>query len=283
MILVTGAKGVVGEPLCRELIRRGTPFRAVSRSARDEDNALKWDMELPFPMQRADAFSAMVHCAPLWLLPAHLEALYAQGMRALVVFSSTSIEGKQHSQSGLEQTIVQRLKHAEQTLIEFAAKHQLSLVILRPTLIYGYQRDDNVAQIARIIRRYGVFPLVGKASGLRQPIHADDLVTVALNALERGALEERGPIYNITGAETLSYRKMVERIFNTLGRRPRTVTVPLWLMRLGLAALGRLSGGRYTADMADRMNTDLVYDDEAARSAFDHHPRAFQPIRQVDV
>ena len=83
--------------------------------------------------------------------------------------------------------------------------------IFRPTLIYGVGRDRNVADIARFAKRFGVFPILGKGLGLRQPVHAADLAEACILAVDSSASFNR--IYNLSGGETLTYREMVERVF----------------------------------------------------------------------
>ncbi len=66
----------------------------------------------------------------------------------------------------------------------WAASHGVEWIILRPTLIYGLGRDKNIAEIARFVRRFGFSPLFGKAKGLRQPLHAQDVAGACIAALD---------------------------------------------------------------------------------------------------
>lgn len=91
-------------------------------------------------------------------------------------------------------------------------------VILRPTLIYGRGRDRNITVIARFIRRFGFFPVLGRATGLRQPVHAEDVALACHRALEAPAATNRA--YNISGGETVTYREMVRRVFLALEGGP---------------------------------------------------------------
>lgn len=67
-------------------------------------------------------------------------------------------------------------------------------------------------------------PLVGGAPGLRQPVHAEDLAIGALAAAASPAAINK--FYALPGAETLSYREMIGRIFDGLGMPRRTISVP---------------------------------------------------------
>ncbi len=212
--------------------------------------------------------------APIWVLPDYFALLDAQGARRVVMLSSTSRFTKSDSIAPEEQDIALRLADAEARVQKWAESRGVEWVILRPTLIYGLGRDKNIAEIARFIRRFGFFPLFGKAGGLRQPIHAADVAGACLAALQTHCPANRA--YNISGGETLSYRNMVARIFIALGRRPRLLTVPLWAFRLAVAILRRLPRYRqWTTAMAERMNRNLVFEHTEAEQDLGFKPRTF--------
>jgi hypothetical protein len=69
---------------------------------------------------------------------------------------------------------------------------------------------------------------------------------------------------------------MVQRIFVSLGKRPRILRVPLPLLRAGLAALSLLPAYCFLdAGMADRLNEDLCFDHHDAVRDFGYSPRGF--------
>ena len=144
--------------------------------------------------------------------------------------------------------------------------------ILRPTLIYDGIHDGTVARIARFIRRFGFYPVAGAATGLRQPLHADDVAAACLAAIAGDGLLAS---YEISGGETLPYRDMVRRIFAWLGRPPRLVPIPLSLVQAALPVARLLPGLASLATMAARMNEDLVFDHGAASRDFGFQPRSF--------
>ena len=149
-------------------------------------------------------------------------------------FSSTSRLTKQDSTDASERRRAQALAEAEQGLSRTCDGLEIAWTLFLPTLIYGTGQDRNVSLIARFIRRFGWFPLVGGGSGLRQPVHADDLAAACLAALDNP--RAHGGIYALAGGETLSYRVMVERVFQGLGQTPRLLPVPLWLLRAAIRA-----------------------------------------------
>jgi nucleoside-diphosphate-sugar epimerase len=269
-ILVTGAGGLVGQPLLERLAALGFEVVAAGRSARTAD-WFEWDMNQP-PPQRGRGFQSVVHAAPLWLLPRHLPALAAEGTRRVVCYSSTSVLTKRSSASGADRGLAGRLDKAERAVRDESDRLNLATTIFRPTMIYGYGRDENITTIARFILRYGFFPVAGAAAGKRQPIHAADAATAAGAVLEE--TRTFGKTYHIAGGETLGYRAMVKRIFEALDRPVRIAGLPTRLYKLLLAASGLLGTG-LTASMAERMNQDMAFDTSSARDDFGFSPEGF--------
>lgn len=212
--------------------------------------------------------------APIWVLPTHFAMLEAQGARRIVMLSSTSRFTKGDSTDPQEQATARQLADAEARVQAWAQSRGVEWVILRPTLIYGLGRDKNVTEIARFIRRFGFFPLFGKANGLRQPIHAMDVADACLAALRVPGAANRA--YNISGGETLAYHDMVRRVFIAMGCRPHMPRVPLWVFSLAVSVLRRLPRYRqWSSAMAERMSRDLVFDHSEATRDLGFKPRLF--------
>ena len=69
---------------------------------------------------------------------------------------------------------------------------------------------------------------------------------------------------------------MCARIFTAVDRTPRIVSLPPMLWRAGLTLASPLLPGA-TAQMGQRMDRDLVFDDAAARRDLGWSPRGFDP------
>lgn len=284
MILVTGARGVVGAPLVERLEQEGRAYLSVSRASSAGHNQLQWDLHEPAEPEVLQAMAqvdVLIHCAPIWLLAERLIDLQQTNLKRIVVFSSTSVLSKVDSTNKQEQGLVAQLKQAEHNITEFCLKHDWQLTILRPSLIYGYGRDQNISHIAGMIKRFGFMILVGQGTGKRQPVHADDLVEASLAVLENP--ECIGKVYNLAGNEVLSYRAMVERVFIGLEKKPRIVALPLMLVRLVLGLAAKISSFSYTPEMADRMNQNMNYDFSEAQTDFAYRPQAFLVKPQRDL
>jgi nucleoside-diphosphate-sugar epimerase len=275
---VLGASSLVGQCVLRRLSHADRSVIAYSRTpvCSEPEAGVVWRQLDQYGLSEVanTAIRDWLCVAPIWVVPEYFTMLEACGARRVVVLSSTSRFTKDHSSDLQEQAIAHRLTDAELRVQGWATNHGVDWVILRPTLIYGLGRDKNISEIARFIRRFGVFPLMGRAKGLRQPIHAEDVAAACVAALQVPDAANRA--YNISGGETLAYREMVARVFKALGRPARLVTVPLWAFRVAVAMLRRLPRYRHwSAAMAERMNRDLVFDHAEAASDLGFTPRGF--------
>ncbi len=269
---VLGATSLVGRCLLALLAESDKKVIAYSRQTIEpSNNDVEW-RQLTSPVAK-DAIPGWICVAPIWLLPDYFSLLEAQGARRVVALSSTSLYTKHDSFDPAEQAVALKLADAEARVHVWANRCGIEWVILRPTLIYGRGEDKNIAEIARLIDRLGFFPLFGQAQGLRQPVHADDVAKACLSALQTPCAANQA--YTLCGAETLSYRAMVTRIFIAQNRKPRLLTVPLWAFRLALRGLRCLPRYRqWSTAMAERMNRDLVFDYRDAERDLGFKPRA---------
>ncbi|WP_210234869.1 NAD(P)-dependent oxidoreductase [Methylocystis sp. B8] len=236
--------------------------------------------DAPLPLTMIDtAITSWIFLSPIWVLPDRLRMLEAHGVRRIVALSSTSRFTKIGSSDSNERILAKRLAAAEETVSDWAVRRNVACTILRPTLIYGSGRDRNIAEMAAFIRRFGFFPVLGSACGLRQPVHVEDVAAACVAALAAPAAVVRA--YNISGGEVLSYRDMASRVFKALDRTERLVSVPLTAVRAGVALAQLLPRFRHwSPSMAERMNQDMVFDHSDAERDLYFRPRPFRVSAQ---
>lgn len=281
---VTGATSPIGCQLVDKLIAAGKIVHLIGRGRASSEAGPQhvWhhcDLTQPSALPQ---FSAQVlfHVASIWLLPDWIEKFHENGVRRIIAFSSTSRLSKASSSSSAERDVVESLAHAEDSVADTCGRLGIAYTIFRPTLIYGAGRDRNVTDIARFVKRFGVFPVLGKGSGLRQPVHAADLAQACILAAECDASFNR--IYNLSGGETLTYRQMVGRVFEAMGKRVRIVSVPESLFLLAIRFARLFPKYRHLKpEMAMRMDQDLCFDHFAAMQDFGFSPRPFLPDYQA--
>jgi nucleoside-diphosphate-sugar epimerase len=278
--MVTGATNQIGFFLLPRLQAAGFSVTAVSRKGLKGDSSVRWlSVDLLTTPLMIEEPVWLFHLAPLPLLPILLARLSVSDgfksryLQKVIAFSSTSCFTKANSPDPKERAVAVELSVAEREVIAWCEAHQVAWVLLRPTLIYGCGRDENVSFIAGFIRRFGFFPILGAGSGLRQPVHADDLALACLQVAFSNLAVNRA--YNLSGGETLSYREMVAAIFAQLGKPVRIFSLPPRLyqalaLNWWLPLISSVSPA-----MIMRMNQDLCFEHEAATRDFGYLPRNF--------
>lgn len=280
---VLGATSMVGQSLLPMLVGAGWRVQAYSRQAKIPGQAAGEAAPVVFrtlatsgiyPDQ--EAIPDWVCLAPIWVLPEYFPMLTAYKARRVVALGSTSIFTKQRSSDATEQNIAEKLSNGERDFIAWAEANRIEWVMLRPTLIYGLGRDRNICEIAKFISRFGFFPLLGEARGLRQPVHVEDVASACVAALRNPQAANHA--YNLSGAEKLPYREMAGRIFKVMDKPVRFVSVPIIIFRAAIACLRIFPGFRnWSVGMAERMNNDLAFDHAEAMRDLGFMPRAFRP------
>ena len=100
----------------------------------------------------------------------------------------------------------------------------VEVTILRPSMIYGNERDHNMHKLLRVLDRTPAIPVFG-ANALMQPVHVDDLADGIVRAVVADAHGE----FNLAGPEPLAYQGVLRSAMAALGRRVALAPVPAWL------------------------------------------------------
>lgn len=276
-VLLIGASSQIGVFAIPRLLKAGFSVCAVSRGGRPANypqfTQVDWRNENQALEATRDC-QYLVSAGPMELAQKFLTV--GEQFKSAVVFSSTSVETKLASEDDRERAQMQSMLQCESTLQKLAESKSIKLLILRPTLVYGCGLDTNISRLADWVRRFGVMPVNGRAGGLRQPVHADDLAAVVVDALL--TTETLPNVLTVAGGETLSYADMVGKIFTALGKPVRLVRLPEWLFVLLVNTANSLkAGGGINSEMVRRQAVDMVFDDQPARELLGYNPRPFNP------
>jgi uncharacterized protein YbjT (DUF2867 family) len=276
--LVLGATGIVGGYIVENLIKAGESPTALSRD-NHTDKRIQWIRgDLTQPATLVPTGCDTIYCtAGVGLLADALPYLKSPALKRIVAFTSTSIVTKASSEIPYERALVRQWAADEARLISQCDASGIGWTVLRPTIIYCEGRDANVTRIADLIRKVGIFPVMGDGMGLRQPVHAEDLAVGAISAA--ASPQAAGTIYALPGGEIITYREMVGRIFDGLGKPRFIVPVPAIIWRAAFA-LAKPFFPNTNAAMGRRMSMDMVFDPAPAATDFNYLPRPFHPVFQ---
>jgi uncharacterized protein YbjT (DUF2867 family) len=278
-ILVLGGSSLVGRYLMPKLVTAGYRVVAPSRNPpmQQESDGLRWinlDLGRPCVINDLPEVDIVVSMLPIWMTSELCKAMNGASPLRVVAFSSTSALTKSDSEDVGERELSKRLLAGEADLLRLAPDARIT--IFRPTMIYGGRGDRNVERVAAQLHRFRLFPLVGHGVGLRQPVHADDLATAVTEALTTPTCE--GKSYELSGAEVLSFRSMIERIGCANDVPPIFVNIPLPIARAAIdvaSILPRFRG--IPRESVARMTKDMVFDHGSAKQDFGFSPREFEP------
>ncbi len=272
---VIGVTSLVGEYLLAVLAQADWKVFAFSRREISHvNNGVKW-RRLPSLVPISETpMPFWIYLAPIWTIQEHFALLEAHGARRVVALSSTSRFTKDDSSDPAEQDVANKLADGEARLQAWAEDRGIEWVIIRPTLIYGLGKDKNISEIASFIHRWSFFPLLGDASGLRQPVHAGDVAKACYAAMSSQSGVNQ--TYNLCGGEILPYKEMVSRVFSALEKKPRFARLPRWVFMTAIGLIRILPRFRHwSICMVDRMNRDMIFDHNAAEETLGVSPRPF--------
>ncbi|MDQ3512631.1 MAG: NAD(P)H-binding protein [Chloroflexota bacterium] len=104
----------------------------------------------------------------------------------------------------------------------------LSWTIFRPSVIFG-PGDGFINQLASLIRKAPVIPVVGSGTSEFMPVRVEEVATAFKRALDDPATTT-GQLYELGGAKTYTYEELLDVIAAKLGKKKPKVHIPVGLM-----------------------------------------------------
>jgi nucleoside-diphosphate-sugar epimerase len=278
-ILVTGATSQIGKFLLPLLSKDKFKIYAISRKRIIDDTDINWlNIDICNDEIPNLAIDTIIHLAEITYIDKIVKQL--NNIKRVIAFSSTSVLTKINSSSLEDRQLALHLKSSEDSFIYICNVQNIKWTIFRPTLIYGANMDKNITFISNFINKYSFFPILGNGAGLRQPVHSYDLALAIINCINNK--KSFNKIYNLTGAETLSYINMVERIFLSLNQKKRLIKVPKILFSFLIRLVRIFPSYRHlTTGMVDRLNEDLCFSTKEAQNDFGYSPHQFIPNKDI--
>jgi len=123
-------------------------------------------------------------------------------------------------------------KDAQEKLV---VESGLPVVVLRPTLMFGWFDRKHLGWLARFMQKTPVFPVPGNGRYLRQPLYAGDFCDVIMACIER----RPSGTYNISGQEKIDYIDLIRAVKEATGARAPIVRIPYSLFWTLLWFYGR--------------------------------------------
>lgn len=276
-VLLTGATSQVGLFTLRRLLNAGADVVAISRDEAPPFThaRLQWmqgDLTTINTDLAAIHADALVHCAPITLLPPLLKLLDNAGMQRIIAFTTTAAFTRIITGNRYERRRVEQLKAAESEFESVCTERRVPWTVFRLTMTYGAGLDESISWIADFIKRYGFFPVYPPAQGRRHPVHADDAAQAVIQAFANPASYNKA--YNLSGGEVMPFREVLERCFRACHRKTRIIRSTALPFALDLAGW-LLHKKHISAEAAYRMNDDQIFFHDPAHTDFGYAPRPF--------
>lgn len=272
--LVTGGAGFTGSHLVPLLVRQGYEVGCLLRKP-DQAKMMEaagaqvvWgDLADKETLRKAmDGTEVLFNVASIGFghAPNIVATAREVGVERAIFISTTAIFTSLRTSSKLVRLA------AEKTI----AGSGLAWTILRPTMIYGTDRDRNMCRLVRYLAKWPVMVIVGPGTYLQQPIYVEDVARAMLAAAEHPATV--GQSYNIAGATPLSFNQVVDTVCEALGRRVAKLHLPARPLLAGLNAV-ECSGLHFPikTEQIMRLNEDKAFDYSAASRDFGFTPLDF--------
>jgi nucleoside-diphosphate-sugar epimerase len=280
-VLVTGATSQIGPYLVEKLSDRYAVHCVTRDTSKSylQDKGVHWHRLDPLDSSMRQIVQAVhpdiwLSVGPLELVKEGLEGDIPSALKYLAVTSSTGVITKQHSKNEKERLAIANLLSLEHFVSETCRSRGIQWNIFCPTLVYGDGRDKNISVIIRLIQRFRFFPVVNGGTGLRQPIHAEDIADAMVKAISNPPAHNR--MFVLSGKNTLTYRQMIEVIFAAMKKRAVIVNLPYGFIALAIKLASLVPKYHHlNPEMATRMNENLDFDHADATSLLGFSPRPF--------
>lgn len=122
-------------------------------------------------------------------------------------------------------------------LVEYAlAQSGVPHSIVRPTWVYGGERDVLANNIAWILRRMPAFAIPGDGTYSVQPVHIDDLARICIDS----AHSDHDELIDAAGPETMAFRDLVKLVRKAVKAHKPIIRIPPTVMAATARAFGLL-------------------------------------------
>lgn len=248
VVTVFGATGFLGRAIARELEADGWEVRIA---ARDPDVLIPGVVAEPGLRIKTDVRDERSLRDALEGADAAVNAVSLYAERPGLRFRDVHVDGAGQVARLAREAGVDRLVHVSgigadpqsaSAYIRARGEGEVNVreaferaTIVRPSVLFGV--DGGMTERLRTLCRLPLVPLFGRGDTRLQPVLVDDVARAIGALLQRPG--SAGRVFELGGADLLTYRDIVEERLRNSGRRRVLLPVPfaLWLLVAGLLAI----------------------------------------------
>jgi nucleoside-diphosphate-sugar epimerase len=288
MILVTGATSQLGEVIVQKLSENNIKVKCFIRETSNIKRLKLKNVEFVYGnyndknsiKNALEDVDYLIHIGGIWYEHDFLSILENRNdFKKAVFVGSTSRFQKINSEDSKELELVRKMENSESEI----NASKINTVIIRPTMLYGIDKDKNIFNLINFMSKYHCFPIIGKGIGKKQPVYVGDVADAVISVLFNDKIIKNE--YNIPGAEPILYKNMISAIKKNLNTPVLVFQIPVWLAKLGFKIYKLLNKKTIVNEaMINRVNKDFLFDYEKAKQDFNYKPLTFEQgiIKQVN-
>jgi len=268
-VMITGANGLVGEALVFRLLldKRFEPVATARAATRLHGlcSVVPFDLTAEQALPVLDQIQVLVHAA------ARVHVMHEMADDALLEFRKANVQGTLRLARGAAEAGVKRFvfissikvngestpagkpfkaddvpdpqdpygvsKHeAEEALRQLSRETGMEVVIIRPPLVYGPGVKANFLSMMNWLDKGVPLPL-GAIRNQHSLVAIGNLVDLLVTCIDHPAAA--GQVFLASDADDVSTTRLLECLGQALGRQPRLLPVPQWLLIAGASLLGK--------------------------------------------
>jgi nucleoside-diphosphate-sugar epimerase len=234
IIVITGANGFIGSAVAKRFVDQGWVVHALVKTQPEKPitgvEYYSFDMNGAVPEAAFEGAEALLHFAYIKNdietnirgTAQLLEASRTHGLRKNIFMSSFSARDTALSKYGQQKFAVEKLFNTD------------SDCVIRAGIVLG--RGGLYQQIAEYIRKGARIPLIDGGMQPMQSIYIDDLVA----CIEKIITDNRSGTYTLAEPTPVSYKDFVTAVSEKVGKKPKFVPVPFFLLDIAMRLAGVL-------------------------------------------
>lgn len=154
---------------------------------------------------------------------------------------------------------------AEKYLTEWCARRNVTLSILRPSLLAGKNAPGNLGAMVEGIRK-GFYMNIAGGKVIKSILMAEDIARLV------PLLAEKGGVYNVCDTRQPSFGEISMSVAQQLGKS-KPLSIPYWVA-WGMAKVGDLLGNKAPINSykLEKMTKSLTFSNEKARRELEWEP-----------
>lgn len=246
--LVTGAFSYSGSHIAQRLLERGRGVRTMtfhpqrSHPLRASVEVCRYRFDDPVALARSlEGVSTLYNT--FWVRFDHGQTSFANAIESsrMLFYAARSAGVRRVVHVSIANPSIESpLPYFRgKALVEYAlAQSGLRYSIVRPTWVFGGERDVLANNIAWILRRMPVFALPGSGAYPVQPVHVEDLARICVDASDATG----DVVIDAAGPETMPFAQLVALVRSAVDTRSPIIHAPPSLMAAAARALGVFVG-----------------------------------------